>query len=431
MRQDQPAEQARGDEGAGAMARWSAALLVAGLFALGAVSRAQSLGDSFKPVPGIAGAFELADEPRPLTAKGKPLDAAELLALVGKADGFGVLADGVSVFGLDYAHLGGRREPLRPLAADLSDWPKAPACPPDRVLIDPRTGRLRFSAGHDPGGFQSRTVARFRGTHGDNAIPHWRGSALFLSHWESAYHVWAYDVADPRQARRIGELPVANFAHGFVMLNSGLALMGTTAREGVYLLDLRDPAGMKVVKPLLPGNDWLAHAAPNYVAVWSGREGWREPKVYDVSRLPEEFPEVTASISTEVRRYLTGRLKTRRSDGAAWFRFGDETLALISATGKPTDWRIIREGRLPEGKGFQVKPLAPEQFALLYSTPDRRRLLQVAGVSKEKPTFHPPLQVPDQASSLPGCNPSHNYSPFSPAPIPTAAVRKCWLHLCL
>ncbi len=63
-------------------------------------------------------------------------------------------ADGASIFGMDYAHRVGRREPLRAMPADLSDG-KTRACPPDRVLVDPRTSRLRFFTGHEPAQFQS------------------------------------------------------------------------------------------------------------------------------------------------------------------------------------------------------------------------------------------------------------------------------------
>ena len=96
-------------------------------------------------------------------------------SLAGKRDGYDLLVDGASLFGMEYAHRVGRREPLRPMAADLSDWNKAPQCPPDRILIAPRTGRLRFFTGHDPAKFQSEFVAGFPGTHGDAAIARWRG----------------------------------------------------------------------------------------------------------------------------------------------------------------------------------------------------------------------------------------------------------------
>jgi hypothetical protein len=99
-------------------------------------------------------------------------------------------------------------------------------CPPDRVLVDPRTGRIRFFAGHAPATFQSKVVARFRGTHGDAAITQWRNNVLFLSHWDSSFHIGAYDLADPAAPVKVGEIPVANFAHGFVLLDSGWGRMG-------------------------------------------------------------------------------------------------------------------------------------------------------------------------------------------------------------
>ncbi len=122
-------------------------------------------------VPTWPGAFEPQGGPGPAIVKGKPLDAARVESLAGKPDGYDILVDRTSVFGMEYAHRVGRREPLQPMAADLSDGSKAPACPPDRVLIDPRSGRIRFFTGHDPAAFRSEVVARFRGTHGDCAWP--------------------------------------------------------------------------------------------------------------------------------------------------------------------------------------------------------------------------------------------------------------------
>jgi hypothetical protein len=113
---------------------------------------------SFEAVRGVQGAFQV-NGTVPLTAGGKPLKAEDLAARAGKPDGFDIRVNGRSLFGMDYAHVVGRREPLRPLAADLSDWARAPRCPPDRVLIDPRTGRLRFFTGHDPSKFKSRVTA--------------------------------------------------------------------------------------------------------------------------------------------------------------------------------------------------------------------------------------------------------------------------------
>lgn len=233
--------------------------------------------------------------------------------------------------------------------------------------MDPRTGRARFFAGDDPAGFQSRVIARFRGTHGDNAIPQWRGDTLFLSHWESAYNVWAYDVTDPRAPRKTGELAVANFAHGFVLLDSGFALMGTTGK-GMFLLDLRDPARMAVVKPVLPKTDWLNLISPRYVAAWAKEAGWKEPRVYDASKLPDEFPEVTASVSADVRKYLGGGVVGRGPEGAAWFVAG-ENLALVDVRAAPDSWRVLRVIRLPGGDACQVRSLSPQRFVLLYTAP--------------------------------------------------------------
>src|SRR5689334_24891009 len=98
---------------------WSA-LLVGGL-------RAED--QRFQPVAKVPGAYQVADGSLPLRAGGKALDPDRVTALAAKADGFDLRVDGVSLFGMEQAHRSGRREPLRPLAADLSDWNKAPACP--------------------------------------------------------------------------------------------------------------------------------------------------------------------------------------------------------------------------------------------------------------------------------------------------------------
>lgn len=373
-------------------------------------SGAEGNGRHLKAAPQISGPFEPADGPGPLTVQGHPVQPAEVEALAAKPDGFDLLADGASLFGLEYAGRVGRREPLRPLAADLSDWTKAPACPPDRVLVDPRTGRARFFTGDDPAGFQSRVIARFRGTHGDNAIPQWRGDTLFLSHWESAYNVWAYDVTDPRAPRKTGELAVANFAHGFVLLDSGFALMGTTGK-GMLLLDLRDPARMAVVKPVLPKTDWLNLISPRYVAAWAKEAGWRDPRVYDASKLPDEFPEVMASVSADVRKHLGGGVVGRSPEGATWFAAG-QNLALVDVRAAPDEWRVLRVIRLPGGDECQVRSLSPQRFALLYTAPAKaerdkekkppapRRWLQVLDAGGAGPLFHPPLEVSNEASSL-------------------------------
>jgi hypothetical protein len=74
----------------------------------------------FEAVSSVAGAFQ-ARGGGPLTAGGTPLQATDVAARAGKRDGFDVRVDGRSIFDLDYAHAAGRREPLRPQAADLSD----------------------------------------------------------------------------------------------------------------------------------------------------------------------------------------------------------------------------------------------------------------------------------------------------------------------
>lgn len=368
---------------------------------------------ALKAVPGVPGAFEPQARSAPVMVQGKPLDAAKVELLAGKGDGFDVLADGLGLFGMDYAHRAGRREPLRPVAADLSDWAKAPACPPDRVLIDPRTGRIRFFAGNDPARFQTKVVARFRGTHGDNAIAQWRGDVLFVSHWESSYHVWAYDVADPAAPVKVGEIPVANFAHGFIVLDSGWALMGTTDPRGVFLLDLRDPRHMKVVRPLIAQHDWLSLITPGYLAAWQGRkEGKdtsRQPRVFDLSRLPDELIEVTASIKPEVRSYLAGRIGPVGPDGAGWFRLGDEGLARIDLKGEPAAWRVTRTVKLPaveparqnRGERIRLQVMAPcEQFALLYPQAGGKNVLQVLDVSGPGAKLLPPAEAEPTASHL-------------------------------
>ena len=343
----------------------------------------------------------------------KPLEAAKVELLAGKGGGLGVLADGLSLFGMDYAHRAGRREPLRAMAADLSDWAKAPPCPPDRVLIDPRTGRIRFFAGDDPARFQSKVVARFRGTHGDSAITRWRGNVLFLSHWESSYHVWAYDVADPAAPVKVGEIPVANFAHGFVLLDSGWALMGTTDPRGVFLPDLRDPRHMKVVRPVVPQCDWLSLVTPRYVAAWQGRRDRRdstpEPRVFDVSRLPDELTEVTASVKPEVRPYLAGRIGAVGADGAGWFRLGDGSLARIDLKGEPAAWKVTRTVKLPavepdrrsRGERIRLHAVTPgRRFVLLYTQAGGGSVLQVLDVSGQEARFLPPIDTEPTAANL-------------------------------
>jgi hypothetical protein len=368
-------------------------------------------GAALQPVAEAPGGFQIAGGPAPLVAKGKPVDATGVAALAGKPDGYDVLVDGLSLFGMDYAHKVGRREPLRGVAADLSDWGKAPACPPDQVLIDPRSGRMRFFSGHDPASFQSRVVARFRGTHGDAAFARWRGDIFFLSHWESSYHVWAYDARNPAVPAKIGELPVGNFAHGFVLLDSGWALMGTTGK-GIMLLDLRDPREMKVVKRLLPGHDWVDSITPRYVAAWRMPDGVRDdprgPRVFDVSKLPGDWVEVTESVKPEVRRYLSERVDLTALDGPTCFRSGDQSLAFINLKGEPAAWRIVQTVKLPDLPGppdrwtrIRLQPQVPgKRFVLLYPVAGGGSRLQVLDVSKGKAEFLPPLKVGTEKGTL-------------------------------
>jgi hypothetical protein len=241
-----------------------------------------------------------------------------------------------------------------PQPADLSDWTRATACLPDRVLIDPRTGRIRSFTGDDPAHCQSKATTRIRGAHGDNARAVWRGDVLFLSHWESAYNLWAYEVSDPSAPAKVGELTVANFAHGFVLLDTGLTLMGTT-EKGTFLLDLRDPHKMQVVKPLPPKADWLAPITSRYVAVWPGND-WKNPRVFDASKLPDDFPEATADVAPEVRRCLAGRKGPVSAGGTAWFVAADESVdrpTLLDLSGAPTAWRVVREIKLPEVQSME------------------------------------------------------------------------------
>jgi hypothetical protein len=106
------------------VAFWSPLPAVAVVFCISCVAQGAALQAVAEP----PGGFQGAGGPARLVAKGKPVDAAGVAALAGKPDGYDVLGDGLSLFGMDYAHRVGRREPLRPLAADLSDWSKAPAC---------------------------------------------------------------------------------------------------------------------------------------------------------------------------------------------------------------------------------------------------------------------------------------------------------------
>ena len=270
------------------MLRFASWLALAALVACPVAAAAPT---ELQAVPRVPGAFAPRGGPAPIIVNGKPLEAGKVEPLAGKTDGYDLAADGESIFGMEYAHRVGRREPLRAMAADLSDWEKAPACPPDRLLVDPASGRVRFFAGHDPASFHSRVLARYRGTHGDNATPIWRGDTLFLSHWESSFNLWAYDVSKSDRPQKVGEIPVANFVHGFVLLESGYALVGSTSAGGLFLVDLRDPAAMRVVRDrLVPhpgptGVDWIAPVTPRYVAVWGGAISNRTCRVFDTAGL--------------------------------------------------------------------------------------------------------------------------------------------------
>ena len=388
---------------------WS---ILAALVSLGGLGAA-SAGTGLKAVPEAPGAFELQGGPAPEIVRGKPLAAAQVESLAGKPDGYDILADGASLFGMECAHCMGRREPLRPLAADLSDWGKAPQCPPDRVLVDPRTGRVRFFPGDDPARFESKVVANFRGTHGDCAFARWRGNTLFLSHWESSFHVWAYDAGNPAAPAKVGELAVENFAHGFVLLDSGWALMGTTGR-GLVLLDLHDPAKMKLVKSLLPEYDWVDVIAPGFVGVWQAKKGARDdprgPRVFDVSKLPDEMTEVTENVKPDVRRYLADRFDHNSPASPDWFRLADQNIALIDLGGGPAAWKIVRTVPLPqlspaERKGdwmnIRVEMLVPgKRFVLLYPGPDGKNRLQILDVSGGKAALSAPVEAAEEASQL-------------------------------
>jgi hypothetical protein len=226
--------------------------------------------DTFAAVRGVPGAFQLAGakNPVPLTVGGKPLDAEGIANRAGKPDGFDIRIDGRSLFGMDYAHATGRREPLRPEAADLSDWSRAPRCPPDRVLIDPRTGRLRFFTGHDPSRFKSQVTALRREMYGDSALGAWQGNRFFLSHWSIPLNLWVYDVSDPKNPRKIGEVHVPNKTYGLRALDGGLLVVGT--ERGTHCVDASDPARMRVSGPLGP-SQWFAPITSRYLA------GWKSP----------------------------------------------------------------------------------------------------------------------------------------------------------
>jgi hypothetical protein len=203
------------------------------------------------PVTGIPGGFQAREGVGAFSAEGAPF--------VGE----------LPLFGMDYAHRAGRREPLRPLAADLSDWAKAIPCPPDRVLVDHKTGRLRFFEGHDPDRFKSAVTALEREMYGDSALGAWKGNLFFLSHWSVDRNLWAYDLADPKHPRKVGETSVPTKTYGLLALPSGLLIVGT--ERGIHCVDAADPARMKVSPALAPGQ-WVNPVTPRYLAAWKSAE---------------------------------------------------------------------------------------------------------------------------------------------------------------
>jgi hypothetical protein len=166
---------------------------------------------------------------------------------------------------MEYAHVTGRREPLRAQSADLSDWGRAPRCPPDRVLIDPTTGRVRFFTGADPATFKSTVTAQLREMYGDSALGAWSGKHFFLSHWSIPMNLWAYDVSDPRNPRKVGEVQVPTKTYGLLALKGDLLVVGS--ERGTHCVDARDPSSMKVQGPLAP-SQWFAPITSRYLAGW-------------------------------------------------------------------------------------------------------------------------------------------------------------------
>jgi hypothetical protein len=248
---------------------WRKVCVLALLVALPAGARGQtptSAEADLEVVPGVPGAFQTRGKV-PLTASGKPLDDRGS-ARAGRPAGFDLRVDGRSIFGLDYAHATGRREPLRAQSADLSDWDRAPRCPPDRVLIDAKSGRVRFFTRDDPVTFQSKVTAQLREMYGDSALGAWSGNHFFLSHWSISQNLWAYDVSDPRNPRKVGEVQVPTRAYGLLSLKGGLLVVGT--ERGTHCVDASDPASMKVHGPLGP-SQWFAPITSRYLA------GWKSP----------------------------------------------------------------------------------------------------------------------------------------------------------
>jgi hypothetical protein len=230
------------------------------------VPAAAAADPTFLPVPEVPGAFRLNGGAKPLTVANKPLQSKDVAALAGTANGFDIRVDGVSMFSLDYAHRLGRREPLRPLAADLADWKTA--CPPDRVLIDPSNGRLRFFPGHDPAALKSEVTAAIREMGGDSALGAWQGDRFFLSHWSIDRNLWAYDLSDPKHPRKVGEVHVPTRTYGLMTLDNRLLIVGT--ERGVHCVDATDPAQMKVSGSLAPCQ-WFSPITQRYLA------GWKSP----------------------------------------------------------------------------------------------------------------------------------------------------------
>jgi hypothetical protein len=224
---------------------------------------------TFTSIPDVPGAFQVAGAAKRLEVQGRALEGKEVIGLAGKPDGYDIQVGGVSIFSLEYAHQVGRREPLRPLPADLSDWSNAPACPPDRVLVDPATGRLRFFAGHDPAALKSQVTALRREMYGDSALGTWKGNRFFLSHWSVNLNLWAYDVSDPKAPRLIGEVSVPTKTYGMLTLDSGLLIVGT--ERGTHCVDVSDPGQMKVVGPLGP-SQWFNPITSRYLAGWKSPE---------------------------------------------------------------------------------------------------------------------------------------------------------------
>jgi hypothetical protein len=333
----------------------------------------------FDPVPNVPGAYQLRGGSGPLTAAPH------------------LRVDGVDVLGMDYAHLSGRREPLRLEDADLSDWKTAPAGRPDRILIDRKAGRLRFFPGTHLEHFKDDVVARFRGTHGDNAILQWKDKDHFyLSSWESAYHVWSYDVSDPSSPKKISEVGTENYAHGFVLAGNGYGLQGTSGKK-VFLLDLRNPNEVKVLNSDIAQGEWLFPLNARYVSI-SGPKN----RLVDTASLPEKLVDITPEIPSAVHSCLGRRIETL-SEERVWCVSADSTkLALVSLKGAPSSWSIERSVSLPQGSQDEfIRPLGPEKFVLMGHSPDgKSRWLQVLDVRGGSAQLLPRIDVSPRSRSL-------------------------------